>query len=94
MLIANVEPHLSRKGILRGAITDGHEWMFLILYLNKNGIGGIYSTSPIFKIQISATYPFQVLSPEPDIIAGIIAHWVCCILFYLVCPYKQTLGGT
>ena len=31
---------LSRKWILRGALTNGHEWIFLIFYLNENGIGG------------------------------------------------------
>jgi len=62
--------------------------MFLILHLKENGTGGTYTTSPIFKIQVSATYPFHVLSPEPDIIAGIIVYWVCHTLFYLVYPHK------
>ena len=84
MLIANVEPHLSRKGILRGALTNGHEWIFLIFYLNENGIGGTYAKSPTIKIQVSDTYPYRVISPGPDIVAGILAYWVCGTLFFSV----------
>jgi len=64
------------KGIARGALTNGHEWIFLIFYLNENGIGGTYAESPTIKIQVSDTYPYGVISPGPDIVAGILAYWI------------------
>ncbi|TFK23769.1 hypothetical protein FA15DRAFT_743803, partial [Coprinopsis marcescibilis] len=59
-----------RKEIARGTVTNGHEWIFIILYINQGGIGGTYATSPTIKIQVSERYPFRVISPGPDIIAG------------------------
>ena len=93
-LLANVESHSTRKGILRGALTNGHEWIFLILYLNEDGDGGMYAESPTIKIQVSDSYPYHVLSPGPDIVAGILAYWVCCTLFSSLCPYERMLVGT
>jgi hypothetical protein len=81
-LFTNVEPRLTRKGILRGALTNGHEWIFLILYLNEDGNGGTYAESPTIRIQVTDSYPYRVLSPGPDIVAGILAYWVCCTLFF------------
>ena len=85
MLFTNVEPHLTRKRNLRGALTNGHEWTFLILYLNEDGNGGTYSESPTIKIQVSNSYPYRVLSPGPDIVAGILTYWVCCRSFFFLC---------
>jgi len=67
--------YLSKK-ILRGALTNGHEWIFLILYLNEDGNGGSYAESPTIKIQVNDSYPYHVLSPGPDIVAGILAYWM------------------
>lgn len=64
------------KGIIRGALTNGHDWIFLILYLNKDGDGGTYAESPTIKIQVSDTFPYHVISPGPDIVAGILAYWM------------------
>ncbi|KAF6751296.1 hypothetical protein DFP72DRAFT_968735 [Ephemerocybe angulata] len=64
------------KPIARGALTNGHEWIFMTLNINQDGIGGTYTMSPKIKIQASESYPFHVLSPEPDIIAGVLAYWI------------------
>ena len=88
MLIAN-EPHSSSKGILRGALTNGHECIFLIFYLDKDGIGGTYAKSPIIKIQVGDSYPYCVLSPVPDIVAGILAYWICVTLSFLSCALTK-----
>jgi hypothetical protein len=93
-LFANVESHSTRKGILRDALTNGHEWIFLILYLNEDGVGGTYAESLTIKIQVSDSYPYRVLSPGPDIVAGILAYWICCTLFSSLYPYEQMLDGT
>jgi hypothetical protein len=93
VLLTN-EPPLSSKGILCGAVTDGLEWIFLIFYLDKDGIGGMYKISPTIKIHVSKSYPYHILSPGPDIVAGIVAYWVCYTLFYFICPHEQMSDGT
>jgi hypothetical protein len=49
ILIAN-KSHSFSKSILCGTVTNGHEWIFLIFYLNKDGIGGTYKKSCIVKM--------------------------------------------
>ena len=83
MLIIN-EPHLSSKEVLRGAVTNGHSWIFLIFYLDKDGIGGMYKKSPIIEICMSDRSPYRILSPGPDIVAGIVGYWVCYTLLFHV----------
>jgi hypothetical protein len=85
---------LSSKKILCGAVTNGHEWKFLIFYLGKDGIGGMYKESPIIKIHVKDDYPYHILPPGPDIVAGIVAYWVCYSLFYFMCPHEQMSDGT
>jgi hypothetical protein len=77
---------LSSKKILCGAVTNGHEWKFLIFYLGKDGIGGMYKESPIIKIHVKDDYPYHILPPGPDIVAGIVAYWVCYSLFLFYVP--------
>lgn len=86
--------HLSSKQILRGAVTNGYEWVFVIFYLDKDGVGGTYKTSPTITIQVNNNYPYHVLSSGPDIVAGIVAYWVCFTLFSFLCPYEQMSDGT
>ena len=57
-------------------------------YVNENGIGGTYKPSPTIKILVSGTYPYHVLSPGPDILAGILAYWARRTLFSLACPHE------
>ncbi|KAG5640967.1 hypothetical protein DXG03_006479 [Asterophora parasitica] len=68
----------SEKSIIRGALTNGHEWIFSILYLNEDddSQGGTYAESPTIKIQVSDDYPYHVLPPGPDVVAGILAYWM------------------
>jgi len=60
------------KGLPAELSQMGMNGFFLIFYLNENGT---YAKSPTIKIQ--DTYPYGVISPGPDIVAGILAHWVC-----------------
>ena len=83
--IANVKPHSSREGILPWC---SHEWAWVDFYLNENGIGGTYKTSSTIKILVSGTYPYHVLPPGPDIVAGILAYWARRTLFSLACPHE------
>jgi len=65
ILVTHVWPHSSRKCILCGALTNGHEWIFLILYLNKDENGGTYTESPTIKIQASENYPIMSFPKDP-----------------------------
>ena len=65
----------SRKKIIRGAVSDGYEWAFIILELNENGKGGFYRTAQ--PISIGSRRPGSIENPWPDVVAGsILAHWV------------------
>jgi hypothetical protein len=67
---------LSRKDILRGALTDGHQWILLILYLNKEGGATFKQSEPIYIRTVGLTDHVEVQKPGPDVIAGILSHWV------------------
>ena len=69
------------KELYAGALTNGQEWIFLILYLNKDGNGGTCTESPIIKLPVNDNNPYHVLSLGPHIVGGIMAYWVCCTLF-------------
>lgn len=58
-----------RKSIIRGAVTDGFAWTFILLKLNQLG-GGVYMLSDY-------VYIGNPLSKfERALIPGILAHWV------------------
>ncbi|KAF8259133.1 hypothetical protein EI94DRAFT_1752402 [Lactarius quietus] len=59
----------SRKKVLRAALTNGHEWIFLLIKLNDNYEGATFKQSA--KVHL---YPAE--SPWPDVIAGILLHWI------------------
>ncbi|KAF5313144.1 hypothetical protein D9619_002642 [Psilocybe cf. subviscida] len=60
------------ENIIRGALTDGESWIFLILKLDANG-GGVWMRTDEIGIKDS----FSKLSEfELALIPGILAHWV------------------
>ena len=65
-----------RGNIILGAVSNGLRWKFITLHLNENGKGGGYKVSPTVTIESEPKYPFHVISPRPDIVAAILAHWV------------------
>jgi hypothetical protein len=70
------------KDVLRGALTNGLQWMFLILKLNP-GIGGTfkYSGEPL------GLYPElekNVFEGSADRIAGILSFWVSVFQLKLI----------
>ncbi len=68
----------SRKEFLRGALTDGHQWIFLILHLNSDGNGGTFKRSVTVHLSVSrlpGDLP-EVAKPTADLIAGILSFWV------------------
>ncbi len=69
-------PH--RQNTFRGALTNGLEWVFIILYLNDNGNGATYKYSNSVKINV-VSEPFgpeRIKGHAPDVIAGILSYWV------------------
>ncbi|KAF8901393.1 hypothetical protein CPB84DRAFT_1777743 [Gymnopilus junonius] len=61
-----------QKNIVRGALTDGRSWIFVIFKVNEAGGGTYYCTNRIRVIDF-----FGHISKEQcDLIAGIIAHWI------------------
>ena len=66
-----------RKGIIRGALTDGAEWIFLVLAINDNGDGAKYW---LFRgISVLTKFPpceVKVMAPWPGVVAGILARLV------------------
>jgi hypothetical protein len=73
-MLNSVETDLAlcpRKDILRGALTDGDSWIFLILMLNPDGHGAKYRQSH----PINSGFP-KIVKPMPDVLTGILSHWV------------------
>jgi len=65
------------KNTVRGALTVGDTWIFLVLVMNSDGDGANYWESDDIGI-LTTTPPRDatITSPWPDVIAGILAHWM------------------
>jgi len=76
---------LLSKDILRGALTNGREWIFLIVLCKKDGDGATYKESFVHTYDILHTAkhsPPNIVKPKPDLIAGILSYWVSRFLFW------------
>ena len=62
-----------------GTLTNGYEWLFVILTVNSDGQGASYMISPRSYPAAPQDAGDDVVVPDtlPDIIAGILATWVC-----------------
>ncbi|KAH9042805.1 hypothetical protein EDB85DRAFT_2227352 [Lactarius pseudohatsudake] len=69
--------HLQQR-VLRGALTNGKDWIFLIVRLGNNYERASYQESAVISLQSSMGLDgrFEVLRPWPDLIAGILSHWI------------------
>lgn len=68
-----------RQIVFQGALTDGFQWVFVILYLNNDGSGATYRYSGIIDVyykfpQLGHGFPGE---HGPDVIAGMVLYWVC-----------------
>ncbi|KAH9080448.1 hypothetical protein EDB83DRAFT_2339451 [Lactarius deliciosus] len=59
------------QGTLRGALTNGLEWIFLVVVRNPDGNGAKYKRSVPVMFD-----PPQIGDMWPDLVAGILSHWV------------------
>ncbi|KAI9438756.1 hypothetical protein H4582DRAFT_196131 [Lactarius indigo] len=63
-----------KKNTLRGALSDGNSWMFLIIVLNPDGNGANFRRSS--PIEFQRGVPSQIVKPWPDVLTGILLHWI------------------
>ena len=58
-------------------MTDGQNWIFLILKMNANGDGAEYAQSGLIELMtVSPPDNRYVTSAMCDVIAGILSYWV------------------
>lgn len=81
MNISDVVLYL-RKKVLRGALTNGRDWIFLLIKLNDDYDGASYKQSSVIQLRTAESLSGQlaITEPWPDLIAAILSHWVSWIL--------------
>ncbi|KIL59052.1 hypothetical protein M378DRAFT_180985 [Amanita muscaria Koide BX008] len=70
--------HLDKQ-VVRGALTNGREWIFLLVKLNDDRNGASFMQSDIIHLntqQEGLSGPQVMIRPFPDLIAGILSHWM------------------
>ncbi|KAF9017571.1 hypothetical protein BDZ89DRAFT_1074750 [Hymenopellis radicata] len=78
--VADLYAAAERAGqtVLRGALTNGCDWVFLILSRNSNGLGATYKESAVISLmerdRIFSSR--QILEPWPDVIALLLSTWI------------------
>lgn len=65
---------MSSKNIVRGAITNGELWLFLILYMDADGGA---RESPIISLM-------RGMDPLLDLVAAVVARWVSHSFVYML----------
>jgi hypothetical protein len=79
------------KPVLRGALTDGKEWIFLILTqtLNHEGQpdGARYQHSLPFVLELQLKG--QIGPLWHDVVAGILLYWVSAMSLYLIALFNN-----
>lgn len=75
-------------------MTDGHNWIFLVLKMDSNGDGAIYAQS-LQRIRLMTVVPpddEEISRIMCDVIAGIIRYWVsACYSPLCHCPHSGHL---
>jgi len=70
--------HLDKQ-VVRGALTNGRDWIFLLVKLNDDRNGASFMQSDIIHLnthQEGLSGPQVMTRPFPDLIAGILSHWM------------------
>ncbi|KAG2066718.1 hypothetical protein BDR04DRAFT_1120995 [Suillus decipiens] len=67
-----------QKKVLRGVLTNGRDWMFLLVKLDDNYDKAIFKQSFMmeltFKKSVDGTR--ETTGPWPDLIAGVLSYWI------------------
>ena len=71
-----------RKKVLRGALTNGRDWIFLLVKLNDDYDGATYKQSNAVRLRyMEGSDGQEVLSKTwPNVIAAILVYWVSLML--------------
>lgn len=81
----------SRK-IVRGALTDGRKWIFLLLKVDEEPGGTYYQSKEIAIVVANERVSGERVSKQRcDVVAGILANWVSPPLFHLWSCCADTL---
>ncbi|KAH9989738.1 hypothetical protein BJV77DRAFT_1069301 [Russula vinacea] len=69
---------LLQKKVLHGALTNGYDWIFLLIKFNDNFDGASYMQSTMVQLCTIETLDGQpvIPAPWPDLIAAILSHWI------------------
>ncbi|TDL20238.1 hypothetical protein BD410DRAFT_773183 [Rickenella mellea] len=69
--------HLNKRTI-RGTLSNGRQWIFIILTLNHDSQGGSFTRSDIvdFDTKKDINGNLKIHRPWPDTIAAILSHWI------------------
>jgi len=69
---------LLQKTVLRGALTNGHDWIFLLVKLNHDYDGASYKQSTVVRLRATENLDGRTVipAPWPDLIAAILSHWI------------------
>lgn len=80
-----MSPFLRNK-IVRGALTNGHDWFFLLIKLNDKFEAASYKQSQVIQLTFDQDFDFQLLvtKPWPDVIAAILLHWVSSLKYIMI----------
>ncbi|EIN03534.1 hypothetical protein PUNSTDRAFT_139419 [Punctularia strigosozonata HHB-11173 SS5] len=62
----------ARKPIIRGVLTNGHTWIFIILKLSDNGGGSYFQSKELLITGLSSRISGEAVS----VISAIISHWM------------------
>ena len=71
-----------RKKIIRGALTNGRCWIFLLMKFNDNFDGASYQQSRLMEYATAKSFDdgIVVSRPWPDLIVAILSHWVSLMI--------------
>jgi len=65
------------KRIIRGALTQGQDWIFIVLRMNDDGFGAEYAESGVIGLMDRGLLGNSVVSlPGCIMLAGIISYWI------------------
>lgn len=71
---------MSRKPLLRGTLTNGLIWIFIVVYVDDaSPYGGTYRVSEPVMFSITKApelYHVPETDPAPNLISGILTYWV------------------
>ena len=75
-----------RKKVLCGALTNGRDWIFLLIKLNDDYNGASYKQSSVIQLRTAESLSGQlaITEPWPDLIVAILLHWVSWILISMI----------